>query len=78
MSKKLNKKGKMKNIISPIRNPFFNHPLIKKSHIHDKSYKAKRRAEKVKNAKDWYSQSCFYLLKLKPILTMPILINHTH
>ena len=43
--------------LSPPRNPLFNHPLMKKSHVHDKSTKAKRRNEKVKLARDWYSQS---------------------
>ncbi len=42
--------------IQTFRNPFFNHPLMKKSHRHDKSFKAKRRAEKVKLNKDCYSQ----------------------
>ncbi len=43
--------------LSPPRNPLFNHPLMKKSHVHDKSTKAKRRNEKVKLARDWYSQN---------------------
>jgi len=42
-SKKRSKSG-----LSPPRNPLFNHPLMKKSHVHDKSKKAKRRADKVK------------------------------
>ncbi len=42
---------------APPRNPLFNHPLMKKSHVHDKSNKAKRRNEKVKLARDWYSQN---------------------
>lgn len=54
-------------LITP-RNPLFNHPLMKKSHIHDKSHKAKRRAEKVKFARDWYSQSGFYVIDIKSIL----------
>ena len=53
MSKrKVNKKG-----VSPPRNPLFNHPMMKKSHVHDKSYKAKRRADKVRMARESYSQS---------------------
>ena len=53
MSKrKVNKKG-----VSPPRNPLFNHPMMKKSHVHDKSYKAKRRTDKVRMAKESYSQS---------------------
>ena len=53
MSKrKVNKKQ-----ISPPRNPLFNHPMMKKSHVHDKSYKAKRRADKVRMARESYSQS---------------------
>ncbi len=52
MSKrKTNKKG-----VSPPRNPFFNHPLMRKSAVHDKSKKAKRRLDKVRFNKDWYSQ----------------------
>ena len=52
MSKRKNKKE-----ISPPRNPLFNHPMMKKSHVHDKSYKAKRRADKVRMARESYSQS---------------------
>jgi len=48
--------------IQTFRNPFFNHPLMKKSHRHDKSFKAKRRAEKVKLNKDCYSQKGIRLI----------------
>lgn len=48
--------------VSPPRNPLFNHPLMKKSHVHDKSQKAKRRADKVRFNKDWYSQSGIFSL----------------
>ena len=55
--KKRNKAG-----VSPPRNPLFNHPLLKKSHVHEKSNKAKRRGEKVNLSSclretDRYSQS---------------------
>jgi len=55
--KKRNKAG-----VSPPRNPLFNHPLLKKSHVHEKSNKAKRRAGKVNlnsclRETDRYSQS---------------------
>ncbi len=57
--------------LSPPRNPLFNHPLMKKSHIHDKSNKAKRRNEKVKLARDWYSQSALIQTVLRiPALTV--------
>lgn len=42
---------------SPPRNPLFNHPMMKKSHVHDKSNKTKRRAEKVRFAREWYCQN---------------------
>jgi len=51
------------------RNPLFNHPLMKKSHRHDITNKAKRRAEKISIARDWYAQSCF---TLKTILNIPV------
>jgi len=49
------------------RNPLFNHPLMKKSHAHVKSNKAKRRAEKIRAAKEWYSQNSF----IKTVLRIP-------
>ncbi len=48
--------------IQTFRNPFFNHPLMKKSHRHEQSFKAKRRAEKVKLNKDCYSQKGIHLM----------------
>jgi len=75
MSKRKRKVRKNKTLnkqpsLEKARNPLFNHPLMKKAHVHNKSYKAKRRSEKVKGAKDWYSQSCF---KLKAILRISVL-----
>jgi hypothetical protein len=55
------------------RNPLFNHPLMKKSHVHDKSGKAKRRADKVYFAKDWYSQSGLFTFNLQTVLRIPVL-----
>ncbi|MCW8928879.1 MAG: hypothetical protein OQL19_01420 [Gammaproteobacteria bacterium] len=54
------------------RNPLFNHPLMNKSHVHDKSHKAKRRAEKVKGARDWYSQSFIIVTFFNTILRIPV------
>lgn len=62
------KKPKKVAAVSPPRNPLFNHPLLKKSHIHDKSDKAKRRNEKVKLARDWYSQNGL----IQTFLRMPV------
>lgn len=59
-----------KAALSPPRNPLFNHPLMNKSHVHDKTYKAKRRAEKVNLNKDWYSQSSINILNT--ILRIPV------
>lgn len=53
------------------RNPLFDHPLMKKSHVHDKSHKSKRRAEKVKFARDWYSQSSIFFLEINTLLKIP-------
>lgn len=39
------------------RNPLFNHPLMSKSHCHEKSKKARRRAEKIALKREWYSQT---------------------
>jgi hypothetical protein len=49
-------KANSKKGLSPPRNPFFNHPLMRKSAVHDKTEKAKRRSDKVRFNKDWYSQ----------------------
>ncbi len=43
--------------LSAPRNPLFNHPLMKKSHVHHKSNKARRRNEKVKLIRGEYSQN---------------------
>ncbi len=67
--RKMRKKGMAAPAKAP-RNPLFDHPLMKKSHVHDKSYKAKRRAENVQIARDWYSQSGFYIYNMKSILRM--------
>lgn len=56
--------------LSAPRNPLFNHPLMRKSHVHDKSHKAKRRADKVRFNKDWYSQSGINILNT--ILRIPV------
>lgn len=49
-----------KAITTKLRNPFHNHPLMKKGGVHEKSDKAKRRIEKqkLKNG-EWYEQSVF-------------------
>ncbi len=57
------------------RNPLFNHPLMKKSHVHEKSYKSKRRTEKVKGARDWYSQNGFNWKTLLKIPVTSIILN---
>jgi len=66
MSKAAKRKHKtlQMRVIEP-RNPLFNHPLMKRSHAHVKSNKAKRRAEKVKGRQDWYSQNGFIKTFLK-------------
>ncbi len=51
------KKKKQVLKVSAPRNPLFNHPLMKKSHVHDKSNKARRRNEKVKLVRGEYSQN---------------------
>lgn len=49
-------KEKMKH--AKLRNPFHNHPLMKKGGVHERSDKSKRRIEKqkLKNG-EWYEQS---------------------
>ena len=37
-----------------IRNPLFNHPLMKKGGVHNKSNKSKRQVNKNKLRKEWY------------------------
>ena len=72
MSKRKRKARNTGGLVPP-RNPLFNHPLMKKSHVHDKSYKAKRRAEKIRFTRDWYSQSRFCFFNIKTILRIPVL-----
>lgn len=67
--RKVRNKGMDAPVKAP-RNPLFDHPLMKKSHVHDKSHKAKRRAEKVRFARDWYSQSGFCIFNIKSVLRM--------
>lgn len=62
------KKPKLSQLKAP-RNPLFNHPLMNKAHTHEKTYKAKRRAEKVRIARDGYAQSCF---NFKTILNIAV------
>jgi len=47
-------KSKKKVMLSPPRNPLFNHPLMKKSCIHQKNNKTKRKADKAQLRKEWY------------------------
>lgn len=45
------------------RNPFHNHPLMKKCGVHEKSEKSKRRVLKQQLKKgEWYDQSVFLIL----------------
>lgn len=74
MSKKKRKTSHKKGV-SPPRNPLFNHPLMKKSHIHEKTNKAKRRAEKVRFNKDEYSQRGIKLVNT--FLRIPVFIMQT-
>lgn len=61
------RKGKApKTRVAPPRNPLFNHPMMKKSHVHNKSNKTKRRAEKVRFAREWYCQN-----GMRTFLTIP-------
>ena len=58
-------KEKMKHV--KLRNPFHDHPLMKKGGVHERSDKTKRRIEKqkLKNG-EWYEQSVY-----KNILFIP-------
>jgi len=40
--------------VKQFRNPFYNHPLMSKSHSHDKSKKGERRKQKMTDKKDLY------------------------
>ncbi len=57
-------------LTSAPRNPLFNHPLMNKSHAHDKTNKAKRRASKIAFNRDWYCQNS--LNYQQAILTIPV------
>ena len=39
------------------RNPLHSHPLLSKSSVHQKTYKAKRRLDNIKIKKEWLPQS---------------------
>lgn len=60
-------KMKIKVASTRLRNPFHDHPLLKKGGVHAKSDKTKRRIEKqkLKNG-EWYAQSVY-----KNILFIP-------
>ena len=47
-------KQKKKVVLSPPRNPLFNHPLMKKGCVHKKSDKAQRKTDKAQLRKEWY------------------------
>ena len=46
-------KRKSKRLSPMYRNPFHDHPLLHKGAVHEKTYKAKRRDEKVQLKKEW-------------------------
>lgn len=48
------KKSKKKMIVSPHRDPLFNHPLMKKGSVHQKNNKTKCQADKAQLRKEWY------------------------
>ena len=50
--------------VATTRNPLFNHPLMSKSHHHEKKYKAVRKAEKVKLHKNYDSQGTYDVQKI--------------
>jgi len=39
--------------LNPMRNPYYNHPLMSKSHSHDKSKKSERRKDKMNLRKEY-------------------------
>jgi hypothetical protein len=49
----------VKKQILKVRNPFYSHPLMRKSGAHEKSNKAKRKGEKQKLKKEWGSLIVF-------------------
>ena len=53
-------KMKIKVASTRLRNPFHDHPLLKKGGVHEKSDKTKRRIEKQKlKNREWYEQSVY-------------------
>lgn len=62
-------KMKTKVTSTRLRNPFHDHPLMKKGGVHEKSDKAKRRIEKqkLKNV-EWYEQSVYQNILLIPFI----------
>jgi len=48
---------KKKNAQIKFRNPYHDHPLMKKGGMHEKTEKAKRHAMKQKIKSEWYEQS---------------------
>lgn len=60
-------KMKIKVTTTRLRNPFHDHPLMKKGGVHEKSDKTKRRIEKQKlKMKEWYEQSVYENILLIP------------
>lgn len=58
---------KIKVTTTRLRNPFHDHPLMKKGGVHEKSDKTKRRIEKQKlKMKEWYEQSVYENILLIP------------
>ncbi len=47
------------------RNPFHDHPLMRKGGVHEKTNKAKRKGEKQKLKKEWCSLMLFKQVTLK-------------
>jgi hypothetical protein len=52
-------KTKFPTNLSRQRNLLHDHPLLSKGGIHRKSYKSKRRTDKVKIKKEWLPQNIF-------------------
>ena len=48
------KRKKKPVLLTAPRNPFFNHPLMKKNDVHQKTQKAKRKADEAALKKEWY------------------------
>lgn len=62
-------KMKIKVASTRLRNPFHDHPLLKKGGVHEKSDKSKRRIEKqkLKNG-EWYEQSVYQNILFIPFI----------